>query len=372
MKVCVQSIERGFRSPVPETWFEQIHQLWDRPLAGLPEGIKLHVATMHAIRQMASKRPDSRQASCVIYVDGASNKNGQSWSMVVTTQGTSDQQWVESLEGVCADVVHFDCNDPTWIGATRRDNVDAELVAILVALVYALSLHLDVQVLVRPDLRYSVELVQGMVAPSVQRPLTSLVANVGSLMRAQGLFAVIRVRAHIGHAWNELADTMAVCAGKHGSVGNPNYSWLNQLASNPKTVQWWAPLHYNSRRNALPAEEQGRLKIPVVPLPNAAPLERLQCHVPQAFRLSMKILSYNVLSLVDPQFSDQRGRRGGNKSGRIDLQFHQGGVTVAGLQEARMRICLDVSYGFTDHDPGCRTAISVLATIQVCRIGLQS
>lgn len=225
----VQTSKRGFQSPVPEAWFEQIHQLWDRPLAGLPEGIKLHAATVHALQQMTSKRPDQKKASCVIYVDGASNKHGQSWSMVVTTQGTSDQQWVETLEGVCADVVQFDRHDSKWLGATRQDNVDAELVAILVALVYALSLHLDVQVLVRPDLRYSVELVQGMVAPSMQRPLTSLVANVGSLLRAQGLFAVFRVRAHIGHAWNELADTMAVHAGKHGSVGNPNYGWLNQL-----------------------------------------------------------------------------------------------------------------------------------------------
>ena len=249
-------IERGFQAPVPRTWFEQLHQLWDQPLAGLPEGIKLHVATMHAMQQMTLKRSDLKHASCVIYVDGASNKNGQSWSMVVTTQGTHDQKWVECLEGVCADVVQFDCHDPNWIGATKRDNVDAELAAILVALVYALSLHLDAQVLVRPDLRYSVELAQGMVAPPPQRPLTSLVANVGSLMRAQGFFAVIRVRAHIGHAWNELGDTMAVYAGKHGSVGKPNYSWLNQLATNPEAVQWWAPLHYNSRRNALPIEEQ--------------------------------------------------------------------------------------------------------------------
>ena len=78
------------------------------------------------------------------------------------------------------------------------------------------------------------------------------------------------------------------------------------------------------------------MRIPVVPLPQTAPLERLQCHEPQAFRLRMKMVSYNVLSLVDPQFPDQGGRRGGNKSGRIDLQFHQGGVTIAGLQEARM------------------------------------
>ena len=169
---------RSLQSPVPETWDEQIHQLWHQPLACLPEGVKLHPATAHALQQAAPSRPKVKDASCVIYVDGASNKHGQSWSVVVTTQGTGDQGWVETLEGVCADVVQFDGQASSWVGATKQDNVDAELVAIFVALVYALSLHLDVQVLVRPDLRYSVDLVQGMVAPTMHRPITSLVANI--------------------------------------------------------------------------------------------------------------------------------------------------------------------------------------------------
>lgn len=128
---------------------------------------------------------------------------------------------------------------------------------------------------------------------------------------------------------------MAVYAGKHGQVGNRDYSWMNQLANNPRAVQWWALLKYNPRRIALPPEEQGWLQVPVVPLPQSAPLERLQHSPSRAVRLCMKLLSYNVLSLVDDQFPDQGGRRGGNKSGRIDAQFHHGGVAVAGLQEAR-------------------------------------
>lgn len=331
-----QPSSRGIYSPVPSDWVDQMHQLWDAPLAGLPDGIKLHAATVYALQQTSQVRPKAQNATCVIYVDGASNKHGQSWSMVVTMQGTQDHEWTETFEGVYADGVQFDQDASDWIGATRRDNVDAELSAIFVALVYALSLRLDVQVLIRPDLRYSLELVNGMVAPVEKRPLTSLVANIGGLMRAQGLFAVVRVRAHIGHAWNELADAVAVHAGKHGRIGNPNYQWLHRLATHPLAVKWWVPLYFSQRRHALPADRGGWLDIPEVPLPRVAPLERPRSQTPKALRLRIKVLSYNVLSLVDEQVVDQGGRRDGDKSGRIDAQFHDRGIAVAGLQEARM------------------------------------
>ena len=68
------------------------------------------------------------------------------------------------------------------------------------------------------------------------------------------------------------------------------------------------------------------------------------------------MLSYNALSLVDEQVIDQGGRRGGNKSGRIDVQFHESGIVVAGLQEARMNVGCSNTEHYRIFSSGAHTA----------------
>ena len=263
----------------------------------------------------------------------------------MTVQGWYQGEWKETLEGVCASQVVTDPSDSRWIGAVYEDNVDAELSAAFVAVAFALSLFLDVQIVLRPDLRFSCELVDGLVAPRVDRPLTGLVASLGRVARSKGLLATMRVQAHEGHEWNELADTLAKFAASHGMLGCPNFAWTHELATRPTELQWWPYLLGHVNCQAWPAVQNNQLMIGSVGKPTCAELEVVPESDRRAMQLQMRVLTYNVLSLAGDEAFDQLGRRGGHKSDRLDAQFQQRGIILAGLQEART----DPGVSYTEH-----------------------
>ena len=339
------SERRELAMDFPQHWQHKVHALWPRPLVGLPDGLKVHQATALALSQVQETRIHMQDCQCVVYVDGSAGVKGQAWGMVVTIVGSYAGNRCETFEGVCAAPQVYDPQASGWIGAHHKDNVDAELAAAFVAIAYALSLNIDVQVVVRPDLQYSCQLLDGLVAPRKDRPLTSLVANLGKLARQKGLAVAVRVEAHAGQAWNELADVVASYAVQHTALGKPDIAWLNEMATHQQYMEWWPVLHDNGRRFAFPAEVGGKWQIGVVPKATCAPLEQHQMAPVRVQQVSITCMTYNVLSLVDDSTFDQWGRRGGAKSARMDHQMHANGIHVAGFQEART----DEGVSFTEH-----------------------
>ena len=223
--------------------------------------------------------------------------------------------------------------------------MEAELAAVYIALAFALALHLDVQILVKPDLLYSCELIDGMVAAREDRPLSRQVATMGRLAKAKGLFAVVRVQAHVGRPWNELADCLAKHCLSHDAVGLPDYPWLRQIAEQPSGREWWTLLKCNPRGIAMPPTVENRVTLGTAQAPIAAPLDLPDSDEPAQHATHIRILSYNALSLAEEEDLGTSGRRGGNKSGRLDVQFDRRGIHVAGLQESRTR----EGVSFTEH-----------------------
>ena len=336
---------REIAMDLPQHWNSKVHALWPKPLVGLPDGIKVHQATVLALSQVQEHRAHMQDCQCVVYVDGSAGVKGQAWGMVVTIRGRYGGNWCETFEGVCAAPQVYDPQDSCWIGAKHKDNVDAELAAAFVAIAYALSLNIDVQVVARPDLQFSCQLLDGLVAPSKDRPLTSLVANLGKLARQKGLAVALRVEAHAGQAWNELADSVAAYAAKHARLGSPDIAWLNEMATHQQYLDWWPILHANHRRHAYPDEVEGKWQIGVASKATCAPLEQPHVAPVRVQQVSITCMTYNVLSLVDDSTFDQWGRRGGAKSARMDHQMHTKGIHVAGFQEART----DEGVSFTEH-----------------------
>lgn len=176
-----------------------------------------------------------------------------------------------------------------------------------------------------------------MVALRADHPLSRLVASLGKIARDQGQFAAIRVQAHTGEAWNELADVISKYATQHGELGNPDFEWLQEIAKKPALVEWWPTLCHNARAAALPEMSEGSMVITQIPEPIAAPFEQPQLSTVDTHQLRLNVTSYNVLSLLDDGGIDATGRRGGHKSSRVDIQLHQRAIHVAGMQEARMQ-----------------------------------
>lgn len=91
--------------------------------------------------------------------------------------------------------------------------------------------------------------------------------------------------------------------------------------------------------------DAGCWQVGIVPKATCAPLELPRFAPVQSHQLTMKCLSYNVLSMIDDSTFDQWGRRGGDKSFRMDCQMHAKGIHLAGFQEART----DEGVSFTEH-----------------------
>lgn len=131
---------RSVEVRIPDHWEQKLHQMWVKPLAPLPDGMRVHPQTLKAFDKLAVSRQSWSRAQCVIYIDGSVSSKGKAWSMVVIIQGGAAGESLETFEGVCAAPVTTDSSQEHWLGAVYDDNVAAELCASFVALSYALSL----------------------------------------------------------------------------------------------------------------------------------------------------------------------------------------------------------------------------------------
>ena len=95
----------------------------------------------------------------------------------------------------------------------------------------------------------------------------------------------------------------------------------------------------------MPPTVENRVTLGTAQAPIAAPLDLPDSDEPAQHATHIRILSYNALSLAEEEDLGTSGRRGGNKSGRLDVQFDRRGIHVAGLQESRTR----EGVSFTEH-----------------------
>ena len=95
----------------------------------------------------------------------------------------------------------------------------------------------------------------------------------------------------------------------------------------------------------MPPTAENRVTLGTAQAPIAAPLDLPDSEEPAQHVTHIRILSYNALSLAEEEDLGTSGRRGGNKSGRLDVQFDRRGIHVAGLQESRTR----EGVSFTEH-----------------------
>lgn len=120
---------------------------------------------------------------------------------------------------------------------------------------------------------------------------------------------------------------------------------MRELIEHPLELEWWTLLSPHHRSAAWPVVHNDRFQIGIAPRPTSAQVEAEVVGEGDRHLLSMKVSTYNVLSLVDEETLDQTGRRGGFKSVRMDDQFHQRGLAIVCLQEART----EAGVSFTDH-----------------------
>ena len=299
-------------------------------MAPFPDGLNLTAESYHALISPHLVLEPDLANKLALYVDGSAQKGNAAWSVIAVRY---DHVGLPALQGTLSGLVELNQESCTWVGADHADNISAELTAALAALVYGLcGDHYD-DVVVRPDLKLSAKLACLEWRCQAHPALGQLCQLLGSwLHKTGGCFA--EVRGHSRHAWNDLADSLAKWTlTTQVPVGVIDWSPFHEILSTGD-IRWaWLMAAQPTLHQSLPTgSEEGCWQItpsyrkPVVPA--------VAAQTDQWNALNFKVVSANVLALSDAA-SGLPEPAPVDRAVRLDLQWHQQGVAVIGMQESR-------------------------------------
>lgn len=298
----------------------------------LPTSLSLTAASLHVLQEPHHYREGELASKIVLYVDGAAKGDRSAWSVVAVNY---DFCGVPSLMGVLADAVECNNLSSQWIGATHHDNIAAELTASIAAHMTAMSIEGTMNVIIRPDLRLSAMISAAQWTCSSHPHLVETARWLGDAFQQQG-GQLFEVRGHIAHPWNDLADSLA----KYSlvtmqKVGNIDFGGCNEAISSGD-IRWnWIWNHKETLKMVFPP---GSVPNSWIATPAHGRLSGSQqadaLKVPAWASIDFKIATANVLALNERQdFQDAEPIS--VRAERLDLQWHEEGWAVIGVQESR-------------------------------------
>ena len=321
-------------------WFE--HEAWLLLLARqdpcklhpLPDG--MHIPAESYWPLLTPTPPENVTHNLTLYLDGAANGTHAAWAVVATINLPEGEVFIGCMHGC----VHLSSEHPFWIGADARDNIAAELTALAMAQTLALRWpYPEHTICIRPDLSLS-----RLIADAVTTCRTN--TALAQLCRVHGLWLASKVhmweiRGHQGFAWNELADAVAKHALKQGSDdAAPDITELHRFAACPHDMAWaWMQTTHPAMAACFPAmvDQQVMQFSPPSLRPGFPPIERDQADHRQCdpMQWSLQVVSANVLAAEVWAAHTPGSKRTGQRTLRLDQQWHANGSHVVGVQEAR-------------------------------------
>ena len=266
----------------------------------------------------------------MVFVDGAADGQRAAWSLVVVaTDG-----WAQSLVGCTYGLVQINPQSPDWYGAQDVDNIAGELTAFLHAQNWIFKQNDHSRSIIFPDLLLSKLL-------SDHQSLCNAHPVLAKLVRVYSEWIDDRVtsehvKGHDGFAWNELADSIAGYALKNCETKCQPLPDLNALAIASDDLDWvWMQDSTAPIARCFPPllEEQAACVQPSMQRVNFP--YQVEGHVLEHHRLNLTAVTANVLALDPKDECDTLGRQNTSRTVRLDQQWHDQGVQVVGLQEAR-------------------------------------
>ena len=317
-----------------EAWLFKLSRAPPCKLHPLPEGLRLpDVCYWPLIHPTPSDNPAHQ---LTLYLDGAANGTHAAWSVIATINLPIGEVFIGCMHGC----VHLEPAHPQWIGADAMDNIAAELSALAMAQTCALRWpYSDHQICIRPDLSLS---------RTVANAITTCRSNakLAQLCRIQGLWLasktqILEIRGHQGHAWNELADTVAKWALVQGSHdAEPSLCALHEFATQDHDVAWaWMQTTHPALSACFPCliDQQVMQFTPSTMRVQGTPTEPDHGGSPDHSHASwtMTVITANVLAAEVWNAQPQGSRRTGQRTLRLDHQWHKHGAHIIGVQEAR-------------------------------------
>ena len=320
-----------FMTPCPFIWGMQLSEATLAALKRL-QGPALHFTALPA-------------GSCVhLYTDGSQTDSKAGWAVVVLVQ-LPEHRWL--FQGVLAASSRLGI-----FGELLHTSGEAEAAGICAALSWALSLPSHVPFRVHTDCDWARCSASGSWSQGskLRKGSTFSIARQLTLLH-QALerdFALLPVRSHLGHPWNDLADAAAkmVSISEPPSLSPLTEAWKTVLQSDVAPWLWLLPV--SRWHSAIPTAWALAVDSPPPDAPALDSCTRQFAQVLDLDRstggethvsLRCSFVSFNVTTLrsvVDEQVHSQAATRTQGAQALLQHQFFERGVTFVGLQETRV------------------------------------
>ena len=315
---------------------------WTLPTT-LPEGLKLRSASAAALTACLSldAPPSGEIDHCEIYTDGAFEQGRSAWAFVVIGY----IQRSPLLIGWARGPVVLPEASP-WVGADEHSALNGERTALFWALAWSLQFGSNLPCQVFVDSLVALRQtngVYGSAADSVIAHACRALAQAADSLGGVRSVCFQHVRAHKGHPYNELADTLAGAYAVAATeipielarltdwVRAECLDWLWLYISATRSPHCWPDLLHHS------FVDQTRLSATSAPREPSAYFYRQAISgsenvAPSQLQFCMRIVAVNVQRLDDGAQAEIPGR-----SLYVRSQLDACGATITGLQETRAK-----------------------------------
>ena len=170
-----------------------------------------HCVRLHRLSLFFDFHSDTWVDEVQIYTDGSFDGVSSGWSVVLLGLRYGQPSWLRWFAGRVCTSEH----SPLWMGASKQGVQEAELTALCYAQLWALSVCRLDSFGVRSDSLVSVQSSCGHWQCAADNLLARTCRSLAQATEAIGVrpwMSIQHIPAHQGHAWNELADTLAKAA----------------------------------------------------------------------------------------------------------------------------------------------------------------
>ena len=316
-----------------EAWLIRLQAESPCCLLPLPEGLTVPSESYWSLIAPTHVQRHTPE-SYTLYLDGSSSSINAGWSVIVTCFIESQETFIGCIYGT----VQINEQQPDWYGAHTTDNVAGELTALACAQNLAIRWPFPQRVCIRPDLQLS---------KTVAESTTTCKSNsrLAQICRAQGgwltnLACIEEVRGHSGNAWNELADAVAKHAMRHAqNPAQDEFRMLHAFAQCQHDVNWaWMQTTHPAVSACFPMLQNQQVLHFEKPTRSLA-ITPVELQAPPAAdsqqQWMLQIRSANVLAAEVWDTKSTGSKRTGQRTVRLDQQWHLAGAHAIGVQEAR-------------------------------------
>ena len=325
--------------------FVKLFQAWSQdPLElVLPQQLELPpIALQFVADSAAGWHPGTKELH--IYTDGSYDSTNETASFAVAVFGwRPDQENDRSVFiGWTAQVVCTDPQDANYVGAETHSVATREISGLTWAHLWLLQSGCAESTVFHYDSLMAGHGAAGLWQVKEDNHQLRKLRCIAQLLKQlrPGAVAYEHVKSHSGNPGNELVDSLAKHRIQFPGVGRKRMpSWQPLFLSANRALEWaWWHVGLLKGNTSLPTGDcngaSWTSQYPDSQLPTISAIEKRPCSDKVSFHLSLKIASYNVLTLREGAGRD--GETGEDlKSALPRKQFEEQGIHVIGIQEAR-------------------------------------